>query len=95
MEVDVAELKLVADKLFAHLLQMGHVTVSISHDYYWAVPKETRHDPYTQPVDLTLGQLSDDILELKRIGNGTADPHSFALVWLASVIREIGEETVE
>ena len=95
MEVSVAELRVVADKLFAHLLQLGHDTVSITHDYYWAVPKDTRHDPYVQPVELTLGQLSDEISELKRISDGTAEPISFGLVWLSSIIREIGEETVE
>ena len=95
MEVDVAELRAVVDKLFAQWLQSGHTTVSIIHDYYWAVPKECRHDPYTQPVGLTLGQLTDDLLELKRISDGKTEPMSFALVWLASVIREIGEEIVE
>ncbi len=94
MEFDIAEIKLIADKLFAHLLQTGHATVSIDCDYYWDVPKDARRNPYAMPTDLALGQLSDDMSELKRISAGTTEPLSYALVWLSSVIREIGDEIV-
>lgn len=94
MDVNVAELRAVADRLFAHLLESGRDVVSVPHDYYWSIPKETRYDPYSQPSELTLGQLSDDLAELKRIENGEAEPLSYALVWLAAVIRAIGEEAV-
>jgi hypothetical protein len=80
--------------LFAHLLESGHEFVPLPHDYYWSIPKEALYNPYSQPSELTLGQLSDDLEELKRIDNGKAEPLSFALVWLAAVIRAIGEETV-
>jgi len=94
MDVNIAELRAVADKLFVHLLESGHGVVSLPHDYYWSIPKETRHDPYSQPSELTLGQISEDLTELKRINTGQAEPLSYALVWLASVVRAIGEETV-
>ena len=94
MEVSIQELRSATDKLFAHLSESGRATVSIKHDYYWSIPKECRHDPYSQPTDLTLGQLSSDLAELRRIIDGSGEPLAFALVWLAEVIREIGEEVV-
>ena len=94
MDVNVNELRDVANKLFDHLLQSGHEMVTIPHDYYWSIPSELRHDPYSQPKEFTLGQFSSDIEELSRINNGTDEPFAFALVWLASIIREIGEITV-
>ena len=94
MEVNVVQLRAVADKLFAHLLTSGHEVLSLPYDHYWSIPKEKLYDPYSQPSELTLGQLSDDLAELKRIYNDQAEPLSYALVWLAAVIRAIGEDTV-
>lgn len=94
MDVHIKELRAVADKLFRHLLESGHETIDLPQDLYWSIPKEARYDPYSQPTELTLGQLSDDLAELKRIESGEVEPLSFALVWLAAVIRAVGEETV-
>lgn len=94
MDVNVAELRAVADKLFTHLLESGDEVVSLPQDYYWSIPKETLYDPYSQPSEFTLGQLSDDLSELKRIESGEGEPVSYALVWLAAILRAIGEKTV-
>lgn len=94
MEVNIAELRKVAEMLFVHLEKSGHDIVSITQDYYWSIPKECRYDPYLQPSELTLGQLTEDLTELKRIANGETKVISFALVWLSSIIRVVGEEVV-
>lgn len=94
MDVNVASLRIVADKLFEHLQQSGNNVVSIPHDYYWSIPKDTLYDPYSEPINLTLGQLSDDLAELNRIQSGNSEPLAYALVWLAAVIRAVGEEIV-
>jgi hypothetical protein len=94
MDANISEIRAIADKLLAHLLESGHNVVSLPHDYYWSIPKDARYNPYSRPSELTLGQISDDLNELKRIHRGETDPLSYALVWLASVLRAIGEETV-
>ena len=94
MEVSIQELKSVADKLFAHLQRDGKDVVEVPHDFYWSIPKEERYDPYSIASQPTLGQLSDDLFELRRIVHGEAEPIAYGLVWLASIIRAIGEEVV-
>lgn len=96
MEIDITELKRIADKLFEHLQETGHQAVSVDHDYYWDVTQDTRYNPYLEPTDLTLGlgQITNDLCELRRIGDGKAEPISYALVWLSAVIRAIGEKVV-
>ena len=94
MDVNIGKLKTVAEILFRHLEENEVKVVTIPHDYYWQVPKEVRYDPYNQPKDLTLGQLSDDMTELERIVDKDTEPISFAFVWLANVLQSIGENTV-
>lgn len=94
MEIDLSELRQIADRLFDHLKQNGHLTVTVEHDYYWDVPKSSRYDAYHPPSDHTLGQLSDDLSELRKITNGNSEPLSYALVWLGSMLRAVGEELV-
>lgn len=94
LEIDVAEMRDVADRLFAHLLESGHEVVSVSHDYYWFIQKEIVYDPLSTPSEFTVGQLSDDLMELKRFHTGESEPISYGLVWLAAIIRAIGEKVV-
>jgi hypothetical protein len=95
MDVKLSELRAAIDKIFVHLEETERTIVPIPHDYYWWIPKETVYNPYSQPSEMDLGQLSDDLAELNRIANGEAEPHSYALVWVASLLRAIGEETVD
>jgi hypothetical protein len=94
MEINLDELRKVTDRLYDHLAENGISTVSLGHDYYWSVSMESRYNPYVQPTELTLGQLTDDVHELRRILSGDQEPLAYALVWLAAVLRAIGEEVI-
>ena len=95
MHVNIKDLKNASDKLFEQLLESGLHDLTLTHDYYWEIPKQSRIDPYTTPTEFTMGQLSFDIAEMKRLIDGTAEPIPYALVWLAAILREIGEKTAE
>jgi hypothetical protein len=94
MIVKISELRALTEQLFAHLEQNRCNTVDISHDYYWDIPQENRYDPYQEPQEFTLGQLSDDWAELEKILAGNSEPIAYALVWLSTVLRAIGEKVV-
>lgn len=94
VQVTVSELRKVCEKIFDHLEAMGYSRVEISHEYYWDIPQESRYDPYQEPQQFTLGQLTDDLSELQRIARNDSEPLAYAFVWLATVIRAIGEEVV-
>lgn len=94
MNIDVSQLRAVTEKLLAHV-ESKRTSVEIDVDYYWDIPKDARYDPAVEPKELTLGQLSDDWDELGRIAGGQAEPLGYALVWLAAVMRAVGETVVE
>jgi len=94
MNVKVTELRLIADQLFTHLEETGRGEFEVSEDYYWAISKEEIYNPSKDPEDMTLGQLSDDWNELNAIQKTESPPIAYALVWLAAILRNIGENSV-
>jgi hypothetical protein len=69
-EVTVADLRAAAELFFSHLESKGIRSVTLSKDYYWDVPADLRYDPYEEPTKHTIGQLSDDLDELRRMMDG-------------------------
>jgi hypothetical protein len=93
MTVDIEELRGIIAKLL-DAVELSGTKVEIEADYYWDVPNDGRYDSYTSPAQLTIGQLSDDWNELRRIGRGEAAALPYALVWASSVLRRIGEQVL-
>ncbi len=93
MTVDIEELRRIVATLL-DVVESNGTTIEIADDYYWDVPKNDRYKVYVSPAELTVGQLSDDWNELRRIGCGEVDALPYALVWASSILRRIGEEVL-
>lgn len=63
-------------------------------DYYWSIPREELYDPYQEPTDLTLGQLTDDLEEMKKLAEGTSEPASLDLVKMSAILAMLGHKTI-
>lgn len=94
MRVTTAELRKALERVLEHLEENGCSEQAFDEDYYWWVPTESAYDAYEQPSQLTLGQLSDDWDRAKAIADGRAEPLGYALVWLSTILRYIGEKNV-
>ena len=92
MQVTLEDLRAVTERLYDHLASQGHQELDVPDVHYWSIPREQRVDRYEEPTDLTIGQTSDDWERLRRIRTGESEVVGYALVWLASVLREIGEQ---
>ena len=95
MQVSVSRLRTVSEQLFLHLEKKGYSSVELSADYYWHIPKELRYNPYEEPKELDLGQLTDDWANLCNILEGETKPLAYAFVWLSAVLRTLGETVIE
>ena len=91
MDISVDKLRKTANALLSHLEQSGITSVTISEDYYWDVPTDQRYDRYDEPREHTIGQLSDDLQELEQMIDGHRPMVGYGLVWLAAILRRIGE----
>jgi len=68
----------------------GTDRISVEADYYWQVPAASRYNPYTQPTDLTLGQLDEDATFLRAAVVDEDQASAYPLVWLAHLLEAAG-----
>jgi hypothetical protein len=94
MRITTADLREACQRLLAHVEDVAGNAVVVEKDFYWDIPRDARFDVHREPEKFTVGQLSDDWNELQRIATGKAEPVAYALVWLSSIIRAIGEQVV-
>ena len=94
MKVSTEELRRAALALLQHVEQSGQKEFEIAEDFYWDIPAEKRYAPYEEPKELTMGQLSDDWSEVTQMVSGNREPVAYGLVWLAAVLRRVGEKVV-
>jgi hypothetical protein len=94
MKVSTEELRRTALALLRHLEESGQKEFEIDEDFYWDVPADKRYAPYEEPKQLTIGQLSDDWSEVTRMSSGDREFVAYGLVWLAAVLRRVGEKAV-
>ena|ERR1044072_3730514 len=97
MQISISDLRAISEIIFSHVEAMGINSVNIPADYYWEIPKDQRYDPYKEPdpKQFEIGQLSDDWSELQKIAEGKSEPITYALVWMSSLLKAVGEEVVK
>jgi hypothetical protein len=70
----------------------GKDIVLVSHDYFWSVPSDELFEVETRPAELTIGQVSEAISNLETLRSGVDGAIPYHLVWLADVLRAVGQE---
>jgi hypothetical protein len=67
MTINLNDLKQIVDMVFSSLNQSNELNIEVNADFYWDIPDEELYNPYKNPDNLTLGQLSFDLEELNRL----------------------------
>jgi len=88
------ELEQITQLLFKHLRDKGKLQFELTEDYYWHISKDERYNPEVTPKALDLGQLTDDLSQLRRAASGQSELVTFDLTELASILTFVGEEIV-
>ncbi|WP_328670112.1 hypothetical protein OG905_15710 [Streptomyces sp. NBC_00322] len=91
--VSIAELRESFDVLLRHVeaVTAGDAVI-LDKDYFWSVPPDELYDVYTEPDDLTIGQLSESWQHLRDLRADQDRATANHLVWLADVLRAIGQD---
>ena len=91
VRVPVALLRRASELLLDHLESVEGDALLVDKDYYWAIAPEQLYDAYTEPSTFTVGQLSECLENLEQIVEDPSRSTSFALVWLADLLRSAGQ----
>jgi hypothetical protein len=72
----------------------GVSELTLDKDYFWSIPPAEAYDVYNEPSNLTVGQLTECLDNLKVIVEDPSRSTSFALVWLGELMRAVGQGAV-
>lgn len=95
MQIDIAELKQVIDRLFDHITETrGVKSCEFDKDNYWNIPSQEVYE-IDDPKELDIGSLSDDWEFLSKLLQPESQPVAYQLTQLAPLLRYLGERLGE
>jgi hypothetical protein len=94
-EIDIELIRTVTNDLIDRLHREGIDRIELEADYYWQIPADVRYDRPDQPRELLMGQLSEDLQFVTELHDGSRPPVTYGFVWIASILRYIGEKIVD
>ncbi len=92
MKVNILELHSFLSQILLLLEKNKGVDIELNNDFYWDIPSEYVYNPYIDPPNLTLGQLSDDWNEVKRLRDEKQNPIPYDLRRLSNILKAISDE---
>ena len=91
MTINLDDLEKIILLLIKKMKQSKGDTLEIVNDYYWDVPKEVLYNPYKEPENITLGQLSEDLIEIQKVIEGK-EPIVYDLKRVSCILKALSIE---
>lgn len=92
MRVNIEELSKIIAILLLNLRNSKGNEVELKNDYYWDISSEQIYNPYDDPNDISLGQLSDDLNEVYRLLSSSNEAIPYDLKRIAEILKAISIE---
>jgi hypothetical protein len=87
--VNLTQLEAVTKHVFAALrAEVGDEVDVTEFDYFWSVPYDARNEVLEDPPELTIGQVSFSLDDLRE---REPDRFSYELVWLSEVLPALAK----
>jgi len=94
IRVPVALLRRASELLLQHLESVEGEAVLLDKDYFWEIAQEQLYDVYNEPTTFTVGQLSECLEHVEQLVEDPSRATSFALVWLAELLKSAGQTVI-
>jgi hypothetical protein len=90
LALDLRLMRAALETLLAHVERIAGTRIEVDHDYFWSVPPDELYDMGAPPSELTIGQLSECLDNLRGIAEDPEKAVAYGLVWAAEVLRAVG-----
>lgn len=94
LQIPLDQLRHAFELALRHVEASAGDTVTLEHDHFWSVPGDELYDVPNEPSTITIGRLSESWQHLEGLLADEDRAVGHHLVWLADVIRAIGQNTV-
>jgi hypothetical protein len=91
MKINIKEIEKIVSILLSNLRESKGDEIELKNDFYWDISAEELYNPYEEPKNLSLGQLSDDITEILRLKNSD-DAVVYDIKRLSSILKALSIE---
>ncbi|MBE1500487.1 hypothetical protein H4696_007587 [Amycolatopsis lexingtonensis] len=92
-EIPLSRLREVTELLLAQAERAGG-SVALRHDLFWELTPGQRYDLDREPSEHTIGQLSESWAQLVAMADDPDRAVGYGLVWLADVLRALGQQSL-
>ena len=93
MKINIDELEDCLSQLLSKLKESKGLNIELTNDFYWDIHSDELYNPYVQPKELSLGQLSDDWQEIKRlVGNNSSNSIPYDIIRITNILKALSNE---
>ncbi|MBD0742225.1 hypothetical protein [Streptomyces sp. CBMA152] len=92
VQITIDQLRRAFDMALRHIESSAGPMVTLKEDLFWSVPADELYRIDAEPQDLTIGQLSESWQHVEDLLARQDPAVGHHLVWLADVIRAIGQD---
>jgi hypothetical protein len=90
MTIRIDELRTMVTTLLDRLEEVHGDAIDLDVDYFWNIPPAALYDPYSEPAELTTGQLSETWHNLESVLTNADGVVLHDLVWVSDILRALG-----
>ncbi|WPU94326.1 hypothetical protein SNE25_02160 [Mucilaginibacter sabulilitoris] len=88
--IDIDELQQAISLLLKRLKERKGVNIELKNDYYWDIDSKELYNPYEQPKNFALGQLSFDWEHITKSDQDDLIPYDFEKV--SCILKALSNE---
>lgn len=92
MKVNLDEIQKITFLLLSKLREQKGNEVKLENDFYWDISSDELYKPYDNPKTISLGQLSDDLIEIDRLSKSKDKAIPYDLKRISEILKALSIE---
>ncbi len=92
MAITIDELEKCLSILFKEIRKNAGSEINLTTDYYWNIPEDEAYNMNSNPQELTIGQISEEIEIIKRLLDNPDSYISYDLRRIGIILMAMGHE---